>query len=276
MTSDGSASPAKFSYTERDQLAGITPHGGSETKIVSHGTGQEDLAAIGTEEVIQNVLGVASTGSGESASYYTRGSEGLLLAKRKPGEHASETQYYLLDPFGSPAMLTSATGTQTAPASGTYQYDSYGSSIGAGPSTFGYRSGQILPEGLIHYGARYYNPAGGQWIQQDPINQAEGLTQADRFAFVGDDPINNLDPNGELFDTLLKWGAEYLHAGEKFIFSEKLAQEASVGNLLDIFGKAFKVASIFKFSNECANKLTGGGLEGDDPGSCNVIHLVLP
>jgi RHS repeat-associated protein len=197
MTSDGSASPAKFSYTERDQLASITPHGGSATAIVSHGTGQEDLAAIGTEEVIQNALGVASTGSGETASYYTRGNEGQLLAKRKPGEHPSETQYYLLDPYGSPAMLTSATGTQTAPTSGSYQYDPYGNPIGTGPSTFGYRSGQILPDGLIHYGARYYDPTNTSWTQQDPISQMENLTQGDRFAYAGDDSINAYDPSGE-------------------------------------------------------------------------------
>jgi RHS repeat-associated protein len=213
MTSDGSASPAKFAYTARDQLAGITPHGGSETQIVSHGTGQEDLAAIGTEEVIQNVLGVASTGSGESAGYYTRGSEGLLLAKRKPGEHPSETEYYLLDPSGSPAMLTNATGTQTAPTSGNYQYDPYGNPVGTGPATFGYRSGQILPDGLIHYGARYYDPTNASWTQQDPLSQAEDLTQADAFAYVGDDPINQSDPNGRCFILSCK---KY-HEAERFI-----------------------------------------------------------
>jgi RHS repeat-associated protein len=197
MTSDGSASPAKFAYTARDQLSSITPHGGSATAIVSHGTGQEDLAAIGSEENIQNVLGVASTGTGTSATYYTRTNNGQLLAKRKPGKKPTETQSYLLDPFGSPAMLTSATGTQTAPTSGTYQYDSYGNPIGTGSATFGYGSGQILPDGLIHYGERYYDPANANWSQQDPINQTQDLTQADRYTYAGEDPINATDPSGE-------------------------------------------------------------------------------
>lgn len=198
MTSDGSTAPAKFAYTSRDQLSSITPHGGSATAIVSHGTGQEDLAAIGSEENIQNVLGVASTGTGTSATYYTRTNNGQLLAKRKPGEKPTETQYYLLDPFGSPAMLTSATGTQTAPTSGTYQYDSYGSPIGTGPATFGYRSGQILPDGLIHYGARYYDSANGDWTQQDPLSQIASLAQGGRFSYTGDNPTNNADMAGEL------------------------------------------------------------------------------
>jgi hypothetical protein len=66
MTSDGRLSGAnKFSYTVRDQLAGVTPYGETAKQVVSHGTGQEDLAAIGAEEVITNVLGVGVTGSGE-------------------------------------------------------------------------------------------------------------------------------------------------------------------------------------------------------------------
>ena len=208
MTSDGSASPAKFAYTARDQLSSITPHGGSATAIVSHGTGQEDLAAIGSEENIQNVLGVASTGTGTSATYYARTNNGQLLAKRKPGEKPTETQYYLLDPYGSPAMLTSATGTQTAPASGSYQYDSYGSPVGTGPSAFGYRSGQILPDGLIHYGARYYDPTNANWTQQDPLSHTNDLTQSDRFGYAGDDSINAYDPSGESIIGELEEAAE--------------------------------------------------------------------
>jgi len=94
-------------------------------------------------------------------------------------------------------MLTSATGTQTAPTTGTYQYDSYGNPVGTGPATFGYRSGQILPDGLIHYGARDYDPANANWTQQDPVEQADDLVQADRYGYVGDTPLNNIDLRGE-------------------------------------------------------------------------------
>ena len=197
MTSDGSTEPTKFSYTERDQLASIKPHSGSAIQIVSHGTGQEDLAAIGEEEVIQNVLGTASTGTGETAAYYTRGSEGQLLAKRTAKGKPSETSYYLQDTFGSVALLTNASGTQIAPSSGAYQYDPYGNPIGTAPSTFGYRSGQLTPDGLIHYGARYYDTTNGSWTQQDPLNQIEALTQSDRFAYTSDDPLNNVDFEGD-------------------------------------------------------------------------------
>ncbi len=192
MTSDGLLAGAnKFAYTVRDQLSSVTPHGESAKQVVSHGTGQDDLAAIGSEEVITNVLGVGVTGSGESAKYYTRGSEGALLAKRTVKGKPSETEYFVIDPFGSVALLTGSNGAQTAPASGQYQYDPYGSSIGAAPATFGYESGQALPGGVVHFGARYYDPAAGGWTQPDPA------TSAPEFEFSEDNPINFADPTGE-------------------------------------------------------------------------------
>ena len=197
MTSDGLLSGAnKFAYTIRDQLSGITPHGESAKQVVSHGTGQEDLAAIGSEEVIQNVLGVAVTGSGESAKYYTRDSDGGLLAKRTAKGKPNETEYFVPDPFGSVAMLTSSTGAQTAPSSGTYQYDPYGAPVGAASPTFGFEAGQTLPGGLAHFGARYYDATLGTWTQQDPLNQFADLAQADRYTYTGGDPVNFADPDG--------------------------------------------------------------------------------
>lgn len=206
MTSDGLLSGAnKFAYTVRNQLSSITPHGESARAVVSHGTGQVDLAAIGSEEVITNILGVGATGSGEGAKYYTRGSEGALLAKRTAKGKPSETEYFTLDPFGSVAVLTNSSGAQTAPASGSYQYDPYGQAIGAASSTYGYGSGQVLPAGLVHYGARYYSPSLGQWTQP------EGA-----YSFAGDDPINNADSNGECFaDRFGTWGPDC--AGNPFI-----------------------------------------------------------
>jgi RHS repeat-associated protein len=198
MTSDGLLSGAnKFAYTIRDQLASITPHGESAKQVVSHGTGQADLAAIGSEEVVQNVLGVGVTGSGESAKYYTRDSGGTLLAKRTAKGKPSETEYFLPDPFGSVAILTNSIGSQTAPATGSYQYDPYGASIGAGSSPFGFESTQLLPGGVAHFGARYYDPMIGVWTQQDPISSVSDLVAANRYGYSGNDPVNEQDATGE-------------------------------------------------------------------------------
>ena len=75
-----------------------------------------------------------------------------------------------------------------------------------------------VPNNLYHYGARYYDPSTGRWTQPDP---ASGTTA---FAFAGDDPINNVDPSGELtlpswFGSLLKHatGVSILCATSEFI-----------------------------------------------------------
>jgi RHS repeat-associated protein len=199
MTSDGTSAPTKFAYTARDQLSSITPHGGSASPIVSHGTGQGDLAAIGTEEVVQNIVGVASTGTGSGAKYYTRDNVGGLLARRSASGAPSETEYYLLDPSGSPSIVTNASAVQVAPTSGRYQYDAYGGSIGTAPTTFGANTGQTLPGGLLHYGARYYEPGLGSWTQREAAS----------YAYADDDPVNGSDPSGACFqDRFGQWGPD--------------------------------------------------------------------
>jgi len=46
---------------------------------------------------------------------------------------------------------------------------------------------------LYYMGARYYDPALGRWLSQDPVGIAGGLNL---YAYVGDDPIDSRDPSG--------------------------------------------------------------------------------
>jgi RHS repeat-associated protein len=49
---------------------------------------------------------------------------------------------------------------------------------------------------LSHFGARAYDPATGRWLQKDPIGFAGG--DANLYAYVGNDPVNAVDPTGQL------------------------------------------------------------------------------
>jgi RHS repeat-associated protein len=49
---------------------------------------------------------------------------------------------------------------------------------------------------LYKYGERFYDPALGRWTQQDPLSQPYDPGEANRYAYVGGDPINLLDPSG--------------------------------------------------------------------------------
>jgi RHS repeat-associated protein len=47
--------------------------------------------------------------------------------------------------------------------------------------------------GLSYYGYRYYNPSTGRWLSRDPIEEEGG---GNLFAFVGNDPLNEVDVLG--------------------------------------------------------------------------------
>ena len=50
--------------------------------------------------------------------------------------------------------------------------------------------------GWVHFGARWYNPTTGRWTQQDTLDAPLDPSNANRYAYAGDDPTNNVDPQG--------------------------------------------------------------------------------
>ncbi len=54
------------------------------------------------------------------------------------------------------------------------------------------------------YGQRYYNPGTGRWLSRDPIGESGGQNV---FGFVGNDPINTVDPLGKDFIAVGERGA---------------------------------------------------------------------
>ena len=153
-----------------------------------------ELISYGTTTYTNNALGLSSQTTGTAHTYYVRDPRGRGVAQRRyTGTSPVDTDYLATDALGSTIGLIN--GTSTSPVR-TYTYDPDGNatSSGTGPTTdLRFAGGYVLAAGLYHYGARYYDPNAARWTQQDPINQISSVTEANRYSYVGDDPVNAVD-----------------------------------------------------------------------------------
>jgi RHS repeat-associated protein len=115
-----------------------------------------------------------------------------LLGLISMTDGAGVTSYYLSDGLGSTAQLTDSAGAVTD----TYAYDVFGAPravTGTTSNDFRYTGQQDdrnANRGLYYLRARAYDPALGRFLQQDP------LPLINRYAYVGDNPVNFADPSG--------------------------------------------------------------------------------
>jgi RHS repeat-associated protein len=112
------------------------------------------------------------------------------LAQRR----ASNISYFDVDGVGSVTSLTDAAGTLV----GGYAYDLFGNvstSTGNVQSSFRYTSREFDVEtGLNYYRARYYDPATGRFLSEDPIRWIGG--RGSFYPYVHNNPGLLSDPSG--------------------------------------------------------------------------------
>ena len=100
---------------------------------------------------------------------------------------------YLTDFLGSTLALIDSSGASTA----SYQYAPYGGVAKTGtddtPFQFTGRENDGASN-LYYYRARYYSPAIGRFVSQDPMGFGGGLNF---YAYAGGNPISETDPNGD-------------------------------------------------------------------------------
>jgi len=115
------------------------------------------------------------------------------------------TSMWVIDGIGNPAAALTDQGTKAY----TVQYSPYGAeTVTFGDTSaqwkqnpYGFKTGTRSANtqtGLTKFGMRWQAATIGSWIQRDTLDAPLSPANANRYAFVGNDPINHSDPQGRL------------------------------------------------------------------------------
>jgi len=123
-----------------------------------------------------------------------------------PGGGDARNYIYQYDAGGNVGQmldLTPTTWNAAAVMVARYDYDAYGKVVAQAGSfanqatngnAFQFNTKYLDAEtGLNYYGHRYYSARLGRWTTRDPLGEAGGLNL---YGFVGNDPVNGIDPLG--------------------------------------------------------------------------------
>ena len=142
-----------------------------------------------------------------SGNVLARSTESLSIDDPLAQLRAGSTSYYEADGLGSITSLSNSGGTVAA----SYTYDSFGNmtaSTGSTTNPLRYTAREFDSEtNLYYYRARYYDPATGRLISEDPIGFSGG---ANFYAYVSNSPLSYADPFGLKDVYVVIWNRELM------------------------------------------------------------------
>ncbi|GAA3580869.1 RHS repeat-associated core domain-containing protein [Nonomuraea rosea] len=131
----------------------------------------------------------------EQTRYYTIGGE--PIAVRTPDNQVS---FLVNDHQGTSQAAVNATTGELAMRRTTPFGENRGSPPASWPGQRGFVGGTQDPTtGLVHLGAREYDPKNGRFLSVDPVMEDENPQQLNAYAYANNSPVTMSDPDGQLF-----------------------------------------------------------------------------
>lgn len=179
-----------LAYDAENHLTGVT--GAANASFTYDGDGQRIAGTVGGITTIYIGGYFEWTGSTSTMKrYYAAGSK---VAMRT----GSDLSWLLSDHLGSTTVTVNASLVR----SGELAYKAWGENrytYGSTPTTSRYTGQREEASlGIYYYGARWYDPALGRFIQPDTIipEVAQGTQAWDRYAYTNNTPVQYNDPSG--------------------------------------------------------------------------------
>lgn len=201
LTNDGATT---FAYDVDDQLISAT--GTKNTTLTYDPLGRlyKD-GATSTRFVYEGIDLIAeydATGSLVNRYVHGAGADEPLVWYPNATVSSTSRRYVYADYENSTVVVTDASGVK---AGNVYKYDAYGNPNSTnGAFRFQYTGQALLSSlGLSYFKTRFYNASLGRFMQPDP---AGFLDDANLYAYVGNDPVNNIDPSGTESAFIVNYG----------------------------------------------------------------------
>ena len=178
-------------------------------------------------------------------------------------------EYYHANRLGSVIAMADETGTLTA----QYVYTPFGveDAYNASGNPFRYTGRRLDAQwGIYYYRARYYDPQIGRFLETDPAWYVDSMNL---YAYVGNNPVNAIDPNGEEAVGLKIEGQAVAGKGGKFSVevsvdfkTGEIRASGSVGFRAGLRGKG-SISGFVEPSSKQGNSLSGKGVVSAEGGA---------
>lgn len=194
-TKDGVKTSYTYAGADMNKMLSQATDGGKAYQY-TYGTSDSNGVPVITARAIAGV---------GTASVLSDPSSGSPLALRTTD---GATSMWVIDGIGNPAAAITDKGSTAY----TVSYSPYGgetvsygdTSIQWQQSPYGFKSGirsSNSVNGITKFGYRWQSAVTGMWIERDTLDAPLDPGNANRYAYAGDDPINNSDPTGRDFFT---------------------------------------------------------------------------